>query len=71
MLCTAIPYRKVFYRLGTLDQHFVCPPNDDWKFAAIVCEKLELFYQLTELFSGTKYVRSNIKLTLGKKMKMR
>ena len=60
MLSTAIPYRKVFDRLGTLNQHFVCPPNDDWKFAAIVCEKLELFYQLTELFSGTKYVTANI-----------
>ena len=44
MLSTAIPYRKVFYRLGTLNQHFVCPPNDDWKFAATICEKLELFY---------------------------
>ena len=60
MLSTAIPYRKVFDRLGTLDQHFVCPLNDDWKFTAIVCEKLELFYQLTELFSGTKYVTANI-----------
>jgi len=60
MLSTATPYRKVFDCLDTLDQHFVCPPNDDWKFAAIVCEKLELFYQLTELFSGTKYVTANI-----------
>jgi len=60
MLSTAIPYRKVFDRLGTLDQHFVCPLNDDWKFAAIVCEKLEWFYQLTKLFYGTKYVIANI-----------
>ena len=37
-----------------------CPPEDDWKFASLVCEKLELFYQLTTLFSGTKYVTANI-----------
>ncbi|CAO2200016.1 unnamed protein product [Urochloa humidicola] len=60
MLSTAIPYKKVFDRLDTLDPHFVCPTKDDWKFATIVCEKLELFYQLTELFSGTKYVTANI-----------
>ena len=60
MLSTAIPYRKVFECLDTLEPQFVCPPKDDWKFAAIVCEKLELFYQLTELFSGTKYVTANI-----------
>jgi len=81
MLSIAIPYRKVFERLGTLDQSFDCPPEGDWNFASLVCEKLELFYQLTTLFSGTKYVtanifspkyvRSNLKLILGKKMKMR
>ena len=60
MLSTVIPYRKVFDHLGTLDQHFVCPLNDDCKFANIVCEKLELFYHLTELFYGTKYVTANI-----------
>jgi hypothetical protein len=60
MLSTAIPYRKVFDRLDTLDPNFICPAIDDWKFASIVCDKLELFYQLTELFSGTKYVTANI-----------
>ena len=60
MLSIAIPYRKVFEWLGTLDQSFDCPPEDDWKFASLVCEKLELFYQLTTLFSGIKYVTANI-----------
>ena len=60
MLSIAIPYRKVFEWLGTLDQSFDCPPEDDWKFSSLVYEKLELFYQLTTLFSGTKYVTANI-----------
>ena len=60
MLSIAIPYRKVFERLGTLDQSFDCPPEGDWNFASLVCEKLELFYQLTTLFSGTKHVTANI-----------
>ena len=60
MLSIVIPYRKVFERLETLDQSFDCHPEDDWKFASLVCEKLELFYQLTTLFSGIKYVTANI-----------
>jgi hypothetical protein len=60
MLGIAIPYRKVFERLGDLDRKFICPPPDDWIFASKVCEKLELFYQLTEVFSGTKYVTANL-----------
>ena len=60
MLSIVIPYRKVFERLETLDQSFDCHPEDDWKFASLVCEKLELFYQLTTLFSGTKHVTANI-----------
>jgi hypothetical protein len=51
---------KVFERLGDLDRKFTCPPPDDWIFASKVCEKLELFYQLTEVFSGTKYVTANL-----------
>ena len=60
MLSIVIPYRKVFERLGTLDQSFDCPLGDDWKFASLVCEKLELFYQLTTLFYGIEYVTANI-----------
>jgi hypothetical protein len=81
MLGIAIPYRKVFERLGDLDRKFICPPPDDWIFASKVCEKLELFYQLTEVFSGTKYVtanlfslkyvRKNLKSNLGRMMNIK
>ena len=60
MLSIAIPYRKVFERLGELDRSYDCPAADDWTFATNVCEKLGLFYELTELFSGTKYVTANL-----------
>ena len=60
MLKIGIPYRKVFERLGELDRNYVCPPPNDWIFASIVCDKLGLFYDLTELFSGTKYVTANL-----------
>ena len=59
MLNIAIPYRKVFERLGELDRNYVCPPPNDW-FASTVSEKLGLFYELIELFSGTKYVTANL-----------
>jgi hypothetical protein len=60
MLSIAIPYRKVFVRLGELDKNYVCPSEADWEFATTVCDKLKLFYDLTELFSGTKYVTANL-----------
>jgi 5-methylcytosine-specific restriction endonuclease McrA len=60
MLSVAISYRKVFERLGDLDRTYMCPMHDDWTFAAIVCEKLGIFYDLTMLFSGTKYVTANL-----------
>jgi hypothetical protein len=38
----------------------MCPTHHDWTFATTVCEKLEIFYELTMLFSGTKYVTANL-----------
>ena len=52
MLSVAISYSKVFERLGDLDRTYMCLMHDDWTFAAIVCEKLGIFYDLTMLFLG-------------------
>jgi hypothetical protein len=60
MLSIAIPYRKVFVRLGELDKNYVCPSEADWEFATTVCDKLKLFYDLTKLFSRTKCVIANL-----------
>jgi hypothetical protein len=39
------------------------PTEEEWKFAEDVVERLRLFYNITELFSGTDYVTANIYFT--------
>ena len=35
-------------------------PNErDWEVAKDICEKLEVFYSVTKLFSGTTYPTAN------------
>lgn len=41
-------------------QYKSLPSDDDWKMATEICEKLEIFYKVTELFSGTQYPTSNV-----------
>ena len=62
MLSTALEYIPVFDRLATREK--LCAPfrpsADDWKFARQLCDRLEMFYDITELLSGTKYVTANL-----------
>nr|AAP53984.1 hAT family dimerisation domain containing protein [Oryza sativa Japonica Group] len=57
MLSTAVLYQDVFTKLGTREKMYTpyCPSNDDWKFARELCDRLKIFYDATEAFSGTKY----------------
>jgi hypothetical protein len=58
MLSTALKYQNVFERLS---QCAPCQPSvDDWKFARELCNRLKMFYDVTELLSGTKYVTANL-----------
>lgn len=60
MLETAIKYREVFPRLKCREKNYKSlPTDDDWKNAIEFCGKLKLFYQVTEMFSGTLYPTSN------------
>ncbi|KAL6643025.1 hypothetical protein ACP70R_021206 [Stipagrostis hirtigluma subsp. patula] len=60
MLRVALRYKKVFDRLNQIDSHFTsCPTAEDWEFASSVCDKLLLFQDLSDMFSGTKYVTAN------------
>ncbi|CAI0403689.1 unnamed protein product, partial [Linum tenue] len=44
MLSVAIPYKEVFTRLKQRDaQYNFLPSNEQWQFAALVCEKLKVF----------------------------
>ena len=62
MLSTALEYIPVFDRLATREK--LCAPFRpsayDWKFARQLCDRLEMFYDITELLSGTKYVTANL-----------
>ncbi|KAL4581550.1 hypothetical protein LXL04_006073 [Taraxacum kok-saghyz] len=61
MLMSAIVYKDVFNRLVHIDKNYKQPPtNQDWHLANVMCEKLKLFYSVTEMFSGVKYPTANI-----------
>lgn len=61
MLERALPYRTIFERAKQVDKQYVCLPSDEeWEFAADMVERLRLFYEITQLFSGTNYVTANV-----------
>lgn len=61
MLETAICYKDVFGRLDKREEQFKSNPSEsEWSFAIQVCEKLKVFYELTTIFSGSKYPTSNL-----------
>lgn len=58
MLSTALLYQDVFERLAA---HAPCVPiQEDWQFAKDLCDRLKMFYDITELLSGTSYVTANL-----------
>jgi hypothetical protein len=62
MLSNALEYQAVFDRLALREKLFtpICPSADEWLFAKEVCSRLRLFYDISELLSGTKYVTANL-----------
>ncbi|CAN0904733.1 Zinc finger BED domain-containing protein RICESLEEPER 2 [Linum grandiflorum] len=51
MLSTAIPYKEVFILLRQREpQYTSLPSSNDWSFAAIVCQKLEVLSTISVLF---------------------
>jgi hypothetical protein len=62
MLSNALEYQAVFDRLALREKLFtpICPSTNVWMFAKEVCSKLRLFYDISELLSGTKYVTTNL-----------
>lgn len=60
MISIALLYTAVFDKLSTCVLPFnCCPTAEDWKFAKELCDRLIVFFEITELFSGTKYVTAN------------
>ncbi|XP_022873604.1 zinc finger BED domain-containing protein RICESLEEPER 2-like [Olea europaea var. sylvestris] len=58
---TALLYKELFPRLRQREPHYRSVPSEsDWELATEICDKLEIFYEVTELFSGTKYPTANL-----------
>ncbi|KAF7137601.1 hypothetical protein RHSIM_Rhsim07G0157200 [Rhododendron simsii] len=61
MLQTAIEYKDAFSRLKHCDtQYKTVPTENDWKLAVEICGRLKVFYNVTELFSRTRYPTANL-----------
>ena len=65
MLSTALIYKIIFFRLAKREASYTCLPTEyDWEVAKNICGRLELFYSMTEFFSGRKYPTTNMYFTL-------
>lgn len=61
MLSVALPYKAVFIRAVRVEKQYeCCPSEEEWSFAHDVVDRLRMFYDITEMFSGTQYVTANI-----------
>nr|XP_051184072.1 zinc finger BED domain-containing protein RICESLEEPER 2-like [Lolium perenne]XP_051184073.1 zinc finger BED domain-containing protein RICESLEEPER 2-like [Lolium perenne] len=64
MLDIALQYIPIFEKLNKREKLFAkencCPTDEDWNFARELCERLKVFFDITVLFSGTKYVTANL-----------
>jgi hypothetical protein len=76
MVDTAREYRGVFNSLAIQDTNYPFKPSfEDWENADAICRLLKVFYEATNVVSGTKYPTANlyfheiwkVKLTLDHK----
>ncbi|XP_075665725.1 zinc finger BED domain-containing protein RICESLEEPER 2-like [Castanea sativa] len=71
MFFTALIYKDVFSCFAKHEAFYTCLPTDyDWEVAKDICGRLELFYSVTEFFSGRKYSTTNMYFTLVCEMKI-
>uniref|UniRef100_A0A1D1ZIX9 Putative AC transposase n=1 Tax=Anthurium amnicola TaxID=1678845 RepID=A0A1D1ZIX9_9ARAE len=61
MLESALYYKKAFFHLKARNPvNYFAPTNDDWTNVEIMVQFLEIFYNATKVFSGSKYCTSNL-----------
>lgn len=61
MLNVAIQYKDVFDRLAKrYSEYKTLPSENEWMEAKEICKHLEVFYEVTQLFSGTMYPTANV-----------
>ncbi|CAN1160485.1 Zinc finger BED domain-containing protein RICESLEEPER 2 [Linum perenne] len=61
MLSTALLYKDVFAKLSQRDSNYRSLPSEsEWEMAQEICSKLELFCDVSDVFSGSTYPTANI-----------
>ena len=61
MLEKALLFRHVFSRLHDVDDDYkLCPSEEEWHRVGKIAEFLRPFYDMTLLFSGSKYPTTNL-----------
>ncbi|XP_026452125.1 zinc finger BED domain-containing protein RICESLEEPER 2-like [Papaver somniferum] len=61
MLNISIKYQRVFTLLKQREpQYKYFPGEEDWSLGTEMCDKLKIFYNFTEKFSGVKYPTTNL-----------
>ncbi|XP_027171948.1 zinc finger BED domain-containing protein RICESLEEPER 2-like [Coffea eugenioides] len=61
MLSSALYYRLAFCHLQLSDSNFrSCPSLEEWGRVEKICSFLQVFYEATNAFSGSKYPTSNL-----------
>ncbi|XP_026459899.1 zinc finger BED domain-containing protein RICESLEEPER 1-like [Papaver somniferum] len=61
MLDSCLVYKSVFAHLKEVDPDYKdCPTDEEWEQIEVVTKFLKTFYDLTTLFSGSKYPTSNL-----------
>jgi hypothetical protein len=71
MLSTAKEFRAVFDSLHIQDPNYTFRPTyEEWEKADAICRLLKVFYEATNVISGTKYPTSNLYLHEMLKVKL-
>ncbi|XP_048226847.1 zinc finger BED domain-containing protein RICESLEEPER 2-like [Ricinus communis] len=62
MLESSFPFKDVFNKLKRLNKRlkFSVPSDNDWTMATLVCQKLEIFYKATKVFSIRNHPTTNL-----------
>ncbi|XP_026380873.1 zinc finger BED domain-containing protein RICESLEEPER 2-like isoform X1 [Papaver somniferum] len=61
MLDSCIAYQKVFEHLKLIDENYQdCPTSEEWEQIAAVSKLLKAFYDVTNMFAGSKRPTANV-----------
>ena len=61
MLHNALIYKTIFPHLNQrVSQYKYLPYDEDWMLAKEICDRMEIFFEVIELFSSTQYPIDNL-----------